>query len=83
MLVLVDPVLQVYVVAPEALSTTVWPAHTAALPPLMLTVGVAPGVTVCVAPALQPLLPVPFTVYVVATAGETVILLLVEPVLQV
>lgn len=62
--------LQVYEVAPLALSTVLWPAHTAVGVAVTLTEGAVPTDTAMVCVEVQlPLAPV--TVYVVLTAGDT------------
>lgn len=79
MLLPVDAVLQVYVVAPVAVKVVLCPLQIKVLPEIAKE-----GFTVTVFTAL-PLHPpeFPVSVYVVVTVGDTVMLVLVEPVLQV
>ena len=77
-------VLQVYVLAPEAVKLILWPEHNA-LVPVMLTTGKLYTVTACVAPVdpTHPAALVPLNEYVILDVGATAILPKLLLVLQV
>ena len=78
-----DPGIQLYVVAPDALSVVDAPAHKVEFTAVAVTVGVGVTVTLMVATEVQ-VPTVPVTVYVVFEVGETDTLVPVsEPGIQV
>jgi hypothetical protein len=76
-----EAVLQVYVLAPEAVKLSEAPKHTVDVP-LTLTIGSGTTLSVCVAWFVQPKESVPNTVYEVVTDGKTEIVFVVDEVLH-
>ena len=66
------PGIQLYVVAPDAVSVLEAPAQMGLVPEVAVTVGVGVTVTVSWDVLVQPFAPVPVTVYVVVAPGDTV-----------
>jgi hypothetical protein len=81
-LLVVDPLLQIYVLPPFAVRVVLSPRQIS-LSPLIVGVGIGFTVTVSLATAWHPLASVTVTLYVVVAVGLTVILLVVEPLLQI
>jgi hypothetical protein len=73
MQLLVAPVLQVYVLAPDAQSVCVLPAHTEDANGDTVKVGTGVTYTVVADVAVQPLGPVTVTLYTVVTVGQAVL----------
>jgi hypothetical protein len=82
MLLVVDPLLQIYVLPPLAVRVVLPPRHIL-VSPLIVGVGIGFTVTVSFVEAWHPLASDTVTLYVVVAVGLTVILLVVEPLLQI
>jgi hypothetical protein len=81
-LLVVEPLLQIYVLPPLAVNVVLSPRHMI-VSPLIVGVGIGFTVTISLADAPQPLTLVTVTLYVVVAVGVTVMLLVVDPLLQI